>query len=573
MPRIEWMPAHQAETSIGVVQIGDGSRLTREQWEMNRLVDEHAKVAAMAVRHVCPAARMIKEARAKVVVVAEWLARATAAANNGTEPPCRDSEPTKKAGGITGGKKRLEPIEAVARPPQLGGHELRSNGLGWECQQCRKQSACFAKFATEKCNGAAARLWARRAIALGRAGGSDGAGHLRAASGKLTWCVRCGAYAVRWAVGLAAPCKGRAFLPSQVRVRNRLCRGRHPRSNAVLAEPIVFETTLAQDEFLASQGQREEMSGMVAGLRPRTTAGYMRLSGGDEPAFGISSEQVAAEPESEEMRRQKRQRREEISQAYVKQWTTAIEERQQQEDQGHGGEVRVSEENDGVGGVRQQCRKRALSEEADDPWSTGHPYDRVKRAATNERSGCGEVAAAQQLITAAKDEDADRAQHTDEGFSLGAHMERERATSARTSRSELQQVSRRELLDSLRRRAREEAALAMAIAGDARFGEDTGHGPNSLEETARRSEEEIVDVVSIVAAAERGAKRKRGTHTRSLPAPGKDLGAASEEFSEAENRHAERKTFLMNLRVAAAGSAERAAVTARHEEMAERRRA
>ena len=47
-PVVEWMPAHLGREQVGVAKIGDGTVMTQEQWEMNGLVDEHAKVAAQS---------------------------------------------------------------------------------------------------------------------------------------------------------------------------------------------------------------------------------------------------------------------------------------------------------------------------------------------------------------------------------------------------------------------------------------------------------------------------------------------------------------------------------------------
>ena len=106
---------------------------------------------------------------------------------------------------------------------------------------CRKESGSWEHIARGCCRAAAARFWAKRARELGGMGGTDGAGHVRAAFGEVVWCVKCGAYAVTHAVGLAGPCRGRPTNASQLRVFKRLWNGRHPRTNALLGGEMMRE--------------------------------------------------------------------------------------------------------------------------------------------------------------------------------------------------------------------------------------------------------------------------------------------------------------------------------------------
>ena len=129
-----------------------------------------------------------------------------------------------------------------------------------------------------------------------------GAGHLRAAYGHLTWCVRCGSYAERWAVGLAAPCKGQPSNQSQRRVWRRLWAGRHPRTNERFAEKMLLEAATAGASAMAEQqagGQpmRRTGAGASGSLQPRSTAGYLRRPGGGEAAFkgGSGGSELAVE--------------------------------------------------------------------------------------------------------------------------------------------------------------------------------------------------------------------------------------------------------------------------------------
>ena len=314
VPSVEWMPSHASREGIGTLRIGDGSRLIERQWRFNQLVDEHAKTAAAAVRHSEGIRKVVREAQERVATMAQWIARVTHAANNGLEPPCRDSEPTaaRKTREAEGGDRRKlrGSRDIVQRPAQLGGHELVREAGKWRCISCKKSTKNRAQLAPARCEGSAAAKWARRAKALGMAGGSDGAGHLRAAIGDVTWCLRCGSYAVSWAVGLAAPCAGAPMNPSQWRVRGRLLRGRHPRTNARLQGEMIMEVAgegrdrveernrgsggrLGREEVVADGSvvsdaplhSRKRKRGLEGGMQPRSTAGYWRRPGGAKPAF------------------------------------------------------------------------------------------------------------------------------------------------------------------------------------------------------------------------------------------------------------------------------------------------
>ena len=310
-PMVEWMPSHTSRAAIGTVKTGDGSFLTERQWRFNQLVDRHAKEAASAVRHPAATRQALYAVQMKVAAMAQWVAKATFAANNGREPPYRDSEPSavRRIRQGEGGERRKGRgrREIIHRPVQLGGHDLASEEGKWKCRHCKKTSGKLEALAGGRCGGSAAALWARRAKELGAAGGSDGAGHLRAAKGDFTWCIRCGAYAVAWAVGLAAPCPGAPLNQSQKRVRNRLAGGRHPRTNEPIAGELVLEVpgslgTGNDEEPSGSGGEVGTSVGAVfaTGLRqlhdrsarrvswggkPRSSAGYLRRPGGRRGPF------------------------------------------------------------------------------------------------------------------------------------------------------------------------------------------------------------------------------------------------------------------------------------------------
>ena len=181
-------------------------------------------------------------------------------------------------GRVAGRKK--EAVARLLRPIQLGGHELLRSGEEWRCTVCNKASRAWNKLAGRVCKGAAAGVWAKRAKELGGRGGSDGAGHVRAAKGGVVWCVKCGSYAVRWAVGLAEPCRERPTNPSQRRVLARLKAGRHPRSNKELEGALLVEVPGLQ--LARTGGEREQRAGSsgMVGERGKLFVGYARRPGG-----------------------------------------------------------------------------------------------------------------------------------------------------------------------------------------------------------------------------------------------------------------------------------------------------
>ena len=213
----------------------------------------------------------------------------------------------------------------------------------WQCRCCKKSSRKWSQLALGRCEGAAAARWAERAKALRTAGGSDGAGHLRAAIGDLTWCIRCGAYAVSWAVGLAAPCAGAPMSLSQKRVRNRLLGGRHPRTNARLEGRLVMEAgegrqvmgegvgDAAADARLRPQKRKRGLEGAE---QPRSTAGYLRRPGGASKAFEETPEGGETSPRQNKKVRITSRVDWDTTQRNVKKMIEAIEKGEQVEDQG-----------------------------------------------------------------------------------------------------------------------------------------------------------------------------------------------------------------------------------------------
>ena len=254
------------------------------------MADKHAKAAAAAARHPSDAVKMIQKTKVEAANLAAWIARATFAANNGKDEPRRDTTGTRRFSGRTKKTKEKQRERGIQRrPTQLGGHELEMIGTQWRCKRCNKESAQLRRIAPSLCGGSAALHWARRASALKQCGGTDGAGHLRAGYGRLTWCVRCGSYAERWAVGLAAPCRGQPTNQSQKRVLRRLWDGRHPRTNARFTQELVMEASEVCKHAGLERGAREQGEGTSGGIcgqeLPRGTAGYLRRPGGAASAF------------------------------------------------------------------------------------------------------------------------------------------------------------------------------------------------------------------------------------------------------------------------------------------------
>ncbi len=241
--RVVWMPSHRAEHEVGVVTRSDGTPLTSIDREANDLADKLAKNAAR--KHRVPA-----EIRARLAAddahaesIAIILARLTHAANNATVAPKRDSAPSDGLGAWRRSRPGAPSRSRTAahRPPALGGHLLTRVSGEWRCGACRARSARWNWIAPKRCGGSAAAQWAERAAALAAAAGHEGRGHRRYAYGTLVWCDRCGAYADRFAVGLARPCPGRPLYASRAAQLRRLQRGRHPLTGSPFHDAAVAE--------------------------------------------------------------------------------------------------------------------------------------------------------------------------------------------------------------------------------------------------------------------------------------------------------------------------------------------
>ena len=151
---------------------------------------------------------------------AKWIARATVLANNLPDPPFRDTEASRAAADRVKRQRNEGKPEAklikrqwIRRTPELGGHVPQKVGKigarsGWRCQVCKRQSADFRIFASQRCEGSAASRWAMKAVQMAEAETTIGRGHVRVLSGETLWCLTCGAFADTKAVQLTDTCKG-----------------------------------------------------------------------------------------------------------------------------------------------------------------------------------------------------------------------------------------------------------------------------------------------------------------------------------------------------------------------------
>ncbi len=114
--------------------------------------------------------------------------------------------------------------------------------------------------------------WATRAGAISEAIGHEGRGHRRYAYGTLVWCDICGAYADRFAVGLARPCPGRPLYESRAAQLRRLQRGRHPLTgipfrDIAIAEHVASDGSTRQYPSGATTSVAQESWGSVHDAR------------------------------------------------------------------------------------------------------------------------------------------------------------------------------------------------------------------------------------------------------------------------------------------------------------------
>ncbi len=181
-----------------------------------------------------------------MTTIAMWLGFGTHHANNLGEPIHRDSCPNASRSRGTDRAVRARRRRGAPEQPQLqlGGHDLERCPTGWRCRICDRRPACWAKIAPERCNGSSAVAWAEKAAGSDVAGAAHAHHHVLFLSGGILWCDACGAYAGKFAVGLARPRRGKPLGPSQRAGLRQLREGRHPRTRAPFRDPAVAEPSL-----------------------------------------------------------------------------------------------------------------------------------------------------------------------------------------------------------------------------------------------------------------------------------------------------------------------------------------
>ena len=217
---IVWMPAHTTEASVGVAELGDGTKLTALDRRGNAHADRLAKQGASTHRVPESIRNRLKQQRQLVKKTVQWIGLASHEANNQTEPPHRDTT-ANKAATRRAKKERAQaraaalaaralepkrPVRIAARPWELGGHAIdASQQGGWRCRVCRTHAAKWNDIASKRCKGSAAAAWAQAAAALSESGRQLGANHHRMLSGDTIWCFKCGAYGGGRAIALRQP--------------------------------------------------------------------------------------------------------------------------------------------------------------------------------------------------------------------------------------------------------------------------------------------------------------------------------------------------------------------------------
>ena len=93
-PRITWMPSHTTVASVGAVRKSDDTWLTHTDRNANAVADALANAAAHGARVPVATRAAIAATYSVTYLVAQFLGRATFAANHHPSPPYRDSAPT-----------------------------------------------------------------------------------------------------------------------------------------------------------------------------------------------------------------------------------------------------------------------------------------------------------------------------------------------------------------------------------------------------------------------------------------------------------------------------------------------
>ena len=234
---ITWIPAHTVEADVP-------SLISAVDRYGNDLADHWAKVASESQRPSFAVRKQVKEHLRLVQTVARWLGHAGVLANahGARDSTACPAEAGKRRAHNAAQPKLLRPPKPLvedARPPALGGHSLVACDTGWKCTVCRVTSAEWNRIAPRRCNGSILAKWAARDEADEDKGMHHHASHTRWLSGDLVFCSTCGAHSEHAVKLLAGRCRGLA--KGTTTVRNRLCLGKHPRTNLPLLHPPVPE--------------------------------------------------------------------------------------------------------------------------------------------------------------------------------------------------------------------------------------------------------------------------------------------------------------------------------------------
>ena len=245
MTTVTWMPAHTSVASIGTALKSDDTVLTASDHRGNAAADTLAKEAAHGIRAPVNVRAEIDATMRVTYHIAQYLGHATFAANHHPLPPHRDSAPTSREprSATLPRPPRRKPARTDDRTVALGGHDLFRCGRIWSCKVCWATSRQRHTMAQARCTGPATARWAERERQLRIAGFQDGPLHARIMTDGIIWCMKCGHYATRFAVGLAKPCSGAPLSDGSRACRNHLAEFRHPRTRQPLAQPHFPEST------------------------------------------------------------------------------------------------------------------------------------------------------------------------------------------------------------------------------------------------------------------------------------------------------------------------------------------
>ena len=109
-----------------------------------------------------------------------WIAQATVLAKGHPIFPHRGSKVSRRNAEARKAMKRRRrtrgtaPSAIEARPPALGGHRLTKVGTWWKCECCLGFSQLWAKLASQRCEGSAAKRWAVNAMTAAKNGTVNG---------------------------------------------------------------------------------------------------------------------------------------------------------------------------------------------------------------------------------------------------------------------------------------------------------------------------------------------------------------------------------------------------------------